>query len=319
MKAFWIGIFWISGACQIAVAQGYPVKPIKFNYPFSAGSAADSAWRAITIEASKRLGQPIVFINKPGGNGRLVMDAVRNALPDGYTIGLATNGLALSMSLAAPPQQIDVIKQTSTVVVGIETPLIIAGKAGLPYSDFAGLIAYAKAHPGKVTAASAGVGSGSHIGIAVLANRAGIDLTHVPYKGSGPALQAVLAGEVDIDFSDPSIKSYFESGKLVPLAVTSERRWAEMPALQTVGEAGVIGANYSTYMYVFTGSEVPRDIVDRLNAVFNESLNTPEVKDKLERAGWIVRGGTVAQSTSLIAGELQKLRPIISDANIKFD
>lgn len=309
-------------AASGAAAQGYPNRPIRMIYPFAAGSGADAAWRLLAQEASKRLDQPIVFMNQPGANGRLALDTVRRSEPNGYTLGIFTNGMLVVAPLIDPKNLgIEPDKDYVPVMVAIDTPLVLVATAKAPFSDLAGMIAYAKAHPGKLTIGSAGSGSGSHLGIAMFGNKAGIDLLHVPYKGSGPALSALLAGDIDAVFSDVGIKTYIESGKAKGIAVSGTQRSAEIPNLPTLVEGGVSGAVYTTWMGVLAPTGTPQAVIQALNKAFAGALANPEVRSKLQSAGWSLKGdgGSSEQAVQLIKRNLEVYRPIVEAARMTFD
>ena len=307
-------------AASGAMAQGYPNRAINLIYPFAAGSGADVAWRLLAQEASKRLGQPIVFTNRPGANGRLALDSVRRADPDGYTLGAFTNGMLVVAPLIDPKNLgIEPAKDYLPILVAIDTPLVVVGKAHAPFDDLRGLIAYAKAHPGKLNIGSAGSGSGSHLGIAIFGNKAGIDVVHVPYKGSGPALSALLAGDIDAVFSDVGIKPYIESGRLKGIALSGTQRSSEIPNLPTLEEGGVPGATYTTWMGVLAPASTPQPVVQALNKAFNEAVANPEVRAKLQSGGWSIKGGSSEEAVRLINRNLDIYRPIVEAAHMKFD
>lgn len=320
-------LFGCMAACLVALLPGtggaadaYPSRPISLLYPFAAGSGADVAWRLLAQEASKRLGQPVVYNNRPGANGRLALDAVRRADPDGYTLGAFTNGMLVVAPLIDPKKLgIEPGKDYIPVLVAIDTPLVVVATAKAPFNDLAGMITYARSNPGKLNIGSAGSGSGSHLGIAIFGNKAGINVVHVPYKGSGPALSALLAGDIDAVFSDVGIKPHIESGKAKGIAVSGTQRSSEIPNLPTLIEGGVAGAVYTTWMGVYAPPGTPQPVVRALNAVFNDALANPEVRAKLQAAGWSIRGGSTEEAIQAVRQNLDIYRPIVEAARMTFD
>ena len=302
-----------------ALAQGYPNRPISFIWPYAAGSLSDVAWRSIVQEASRRIGQTIVFENRPGAGGRLGFDVIMRAKPDGYIIGAAPNALTTVQPLIDPKLYVEPDKHYVQLVTGIETYLLFVARSSAPFRDLNGLIAYAKANPGKLNAGTPGAGTGSHLAMAMLSARAGIDYTTVHYKGSAPVMTAMLSGEVDITVADPAAKPHIDSGRLVGIATTGPQRWNVFPALPTMQEAGAAGFYFASWHGVIVPIGLPADVGAALNKVFNEALATPELKSRLEAAGWVVKGGTAAEATALIRSELDALRPVIRAANIKLD
>jgi len=300
-------------------AQNYPSRPITFVYGYPAGSSTDSAWRSVALEASKRLGQPIVYENRPGANGRLGLDSVMRAKPDGYTIGVFNNSLLVVQPLMDPKLAIEPGKNYTPVMIGLETYLLMVARPNAPFKDVKGLIAYAKANPGKLNVGSPGSGTGSHLGIAMVGAQAGIEYTHIPYKGAAPALHAMLAGEIDVMFTDLLAKPYIDSGKMLGLGVGGAKRWSLLPKLPTIQEAGLSGFVNSAWSGVVAPAGVPDGVVATLSQAFTEALGVPELRAKLESAGWIVRPGTAQEATALIRADTELYRPVVKAANIKID
>ncbi|MDO8279795.1 MAG: tripartite tricarboxylate transporter substrate binding protein, partial [Burkholderiaceae bacterium] len=297
-------------------------RPIRIIYPFAAGSGADTAWRLLAQEASKRLEQPLVFINQPGANGRLALDTVRRSEPNGYTLGIFTNGMLVVSPLIDPKNfGIEPGRDYVPVMVAIDTPLVVVATAKAPFNDLAGMVAYGRSNPGKLKIGSAGSGSGSHLGIAMFGNKAGIDVVHVPYKGSGPALAALLAGDIDAVFSDVGIKTYIESGRAKGIAVSGTQRSTEIPNLPTLVEGGVTGAVYTTWMGVLVPTGTPQAVIQSLSRAFAGALANPEVRAKLQSAGWSLKadGGSSEQAVQLIKRNLEIYRPIVEAARMSFD
>lgn len=301
-------------------AQAYPARPITFVYGYAAGSSSDVAWRAIVQEASRRLGQPIVFENKPGANGRLGLDTVMRARPDGYTIGGFNNAQLVVSPLIDPKLAIEPGRHYEPILVGVETYLLMVARPGAPFKDLAGMLAYAKANPDKLNAGSPGSGTGSHLALAMVSTQAGIQYTTVHYKGAAPALNAMLAGEIDVMFTDLLAKPYIDAGKLVGLGVSGGTRWGLFPNLPTLKEgAGLSGIQMSSWSGVLAPAGVPAEVSATLNRAFNEALASPELRARLEATGWIFRGGTAQDAVALIKADTEVFRPIVKAANIKLD
>lgn len=303
-----------------AQAQAYPTRPITFIYGYPAGSVSDTAWRSIVQEASRRLGQPIVYENRPGASGRIGLNAVMRATPDGYTIGIFNNAQLVVSPLIDPKLAIEPGKHYAPLLVGIESYLLMVARPNLPFKDMPGLIAYAKANPGKLNAASPGQGTGSHLALAMVSAQAGIDYVIAHYKGAAPTLQAILSGEVDVMFTDLMAKPHVDSGRLLGLGVSGPQRWSLMPNLPTLKEsAGLPSFQAVTWQGVLAPLGLPMDVAVRLNRAFNDALNTPELRGKLESAGWSIRGGSAQEAVALIQADMEVYRPIVKAANIKLD
>ena len=305
--------------CAGAAAQVYPVRPITFVYPYPPGSASDNAYRTIVLEVSKRIGQPLVYENRPGAAGRIGLDAILRAPADGYTIGMLNNVLAVSLPLIDPKTYIEPVKDYTPVVLAVESYLLMVARAGEPFRDIKGLIDHAKSHPGKLNMATPGSGTGAHLVLALLGARSGVSIAHIPYKGTAPATQAILAGEVNLTVTDITAKPHVESGKLLALATTGAQRWASFPGVPTLDEQGQKGVNYSSWSGIIGPPGMPRPLIDRLNRAFVEAMNAPEVRAKLDAAGLTVRGGPPEDWATMIKAELALWRPVILGAGIKPD
>jgi len=310
------GIF---ATASIASAQGFPSKPINFIYPYAAGSNADNAWRLLGQEVGRRLGQNVVHENRPGAGGRLGLDAVMRAAPDGYTIGMFNNVLGVWQPLIDPSIAIEPGKHYTPVSLTIETPLALISNPSRPFKDVRGLIAYAKANPGKLNGSSPGPGTGGHLAIALLAAKGGVQITHVPYKGTAPATTAVVSGEVDLTFTDAASKPLIEAGKVLGLMVGSPTRWALIPQVPSAVDAGLPDFRISSWTGVVGPAGLAADVLDRLTRAFHEAANTPEVKAKLEGTGWVIRAENSAQMTQTIRADIELFRPVIREANIKLN
>ena len=306
--------FWIADARS----QPYPSRPITFIYPYAPGSALDTAWRRIVEEAGKHLGQQMVLENRPGAGGRIGFNAVMNARPDGYTIGQGSNVLSVFQPLIDPANfNVSVGEHYTPIALGVEIHLVLVARPTAPFRSVTELIAAAKANPGKHFGGSAGVATGTHLGLAVLNQMAGAQITHVPYKGNAPALQALLGGEIDLMFTDVAAKPYVESGRLLALGVGATQRWSVFPDVPTIAESGVPGFRNSSWSGVVGPPGLPPAIVTRLNQAFNDALNSPGLRSRLEADGWTVIGGTPEAVARRIRDETEVFRPIIRAADIQ--
>jgi tripartite-type tricarboxylate transporter receptor subunit TctC len=287
-------------AACVAQAQTYPNWPNTFVYAYPAASSTDVAWRAVVQEASRGLG----------------LDIVMRAKPDGYTIGGYSNAQLVVMLLIDPKLAIEPGNDYVSLVLGLETYLLMVARADAPFKDVKGLIAYAKANPGKINAGSPGAGAGSHLGLAMVSTQAGIEYTHIPYKGAAPALHAMLAGEFDVMFTDLLAKPYIDSGRMVGLGVSGSTRWDLFPGMPALQDAGLGGFPSLSGSGVMAPPGIPEDVAARLNRAFNETFPAPEVRARLEATGRILRGGTMQEAPSLIRADIERYRPVIKTADI---
>ena len=267
-------------------AIDYPTRPITLVVPYSAGGGNDAMARVVAERMSKALSQQIVIENRGGAGGSIATRQVAKAAPDGYTLGLGGTGtLAIDPTLY-PNAGYDPRKDFAPVGLIATSPLVILVNPSLPAHNVRELIALAKAQPGKLNYASAGSGSGIHLGTVLFAVAAGIELTHIPYKGTGPALTDVLGGHVTIYFSSlPPAIGLVKDGKLRALAVTGLKRSPTFPELPTVAEQGLPGFEAVLHYGIVAPAGTPRPIIDKLNAALREALGDADVSGRIATEG----------------------------------
>ena len=265
---------------------GYPDHPITLIVPYAPGGGNDVVARAVAEPMSKSLGQPVVIENRAGAGGSVGTRQVAKAAPDGYTLGLGGTGtLAIDPTLY-PNVGYDPRRDFAPVGLIATSPLIVLVNHSVPAHNVQELIALAKAQPGKLNYASAGVGSGIHLGTVLFAETAGIDITHIPYKGSGPALTDLLGGHVQIYFSSlPPAIGLVKEGKLRALGVTGLKRSNSFPDLPTVAEQGLPGFEAVLHYGIVAPAGTPRPIIDRLNAALRAALEDPKVRGHIATEG----------------------------------
>ena len=300
-------------APSIAAAQAYPSKPIKLVVPWPAGGVSDFVARAVVEGMRKDLGQTIVVENKPGATGRIGLDAVRLSLPDGYTLVLAisnTHGVAPALY---PNLPYDPVKDFTPVGVAAIGPLALTVKSSLPVKTLPELVDYAKKNPGKVNFASAGPGSGSHLMGEMLKVMAGIDIVHVPYKGTAPAVNDLAAGVVDLIFEGSAVKPFVTDGKLRVIATTGAKRWSAYPNAPTTAEAGYPKLLSASWFGIMGPKGMPQPIVDKLNHSLVVALKDPQVQTALKNQGVDIATATSpAEMTAFISSEIERWK-----ANLK--
>jgi tripartite-type tricarboxylate transporter receptor subunit TctC len=303
-----------------AFAQTWPDRPLKFVVAAPAGSSIDVLARVIGDRLKDRLGQPIVVDNRPAAGGTAATDFVAKSPPDGYTMVMSFNGpLAfgphLYSKLAYDPQ-----KDLAPVVITSSQPNVLAVTAALPANSVKELVAYAKANPGKLNFASVGNGSSSHLTMELLKATAGIDIVHVPFNGSPPAVTATVQGETQMLFAVMQpLQAQIQAGRLRALAVTTATRFALLPNLPTVAEAGFPGFEALAWNGVLVPAATPRPVVQRLNAEINAILKDPVVKSTLNTQGFELVGGTPEDFANLIRSESDKWAPVIKKTGAKID
>ena len=297
-----------------ALAQAYPNKPVKVIIPFPPGGTLDFVGRALAQKMSESTGQAFVVENRPGGNGFIGADAVAKAPADGYTLLFnASTFTTAPMTTKAP---FDVQKDFSPIVLVAQAPLAVSVNNDLPVKDVAGLIAYAKANPGKLNFAIGSTGSAGHLSTELLRRAGGMEVTIVPYKGTAPAMQDLVGGQIQ-GFIDPLLgaMNFHKTGKLRIIAITSRTRVPTLPEVPTVGET-VPGYEFYSWYGLWAPAGASAEVVARLNAEANKAL-AGDLRDRLVAQGLIVNGGSVADIVRFQRDDMARSQKIITDGNIR--
>ena len=304
----------------VAGAQAWPDKPIKFIVAAPAGSSIDVLARTLGDKLKDRLGQPVVVENRPAAGGTAATDFVAKSAPDGYTMLMSFNGpLAfgphLYTKLPYDPQ-----RDLAPVIVTSSQPNVLAVNASLPAQSLKELVAYAKANPGKLNYASVGNGSSSHLTMELLKSTAGLDIVHIPFNGSPPAVTATVQGETQMIFAVMQpLQAQIQAGRLRALAVTTTSRFPLLPDLPTVAESGFPGFEALAWNGVLVAAGTPKPIVTRLNAELNAILKDAAVKSALNAQGFELVGGTPEDFAHLIRSESDKWAPVIKKTGARID
>jgi len=311
-----LGLLGLIVATPPALAD-YPERPITIIVPFAPGGANDIVARILSEPLAKALGQPIVIDNRPGASGNIGMGAAARAPADGYWILIAATGLAANPSLYAKVP-FDPLKDFVAIADIASFPSLITVRPGLGVNSLSELIAYAKANPGKLNYASSGVGTVPHLAAELLKLSAGIDMVHIPFHGATPALQAVLAGSVEVGLMSMSVTlPQVKAGNLKALAVTGRERWPELPDVATLGEAGFPEAIAEAWQGFLAPSGTPEAVIGRFSAEVVAILQRPDIREKFHAAGFAVVGEGGQALRALITSEVVKWRDVITRAGIK--
>lgn len=296
-------------------ADAYPTRPIRVVDPFAPGGSTEAQARAIGPKLTEAWGQPVVIDARPGAGSALGSQLVAKSVPDGYTLLFNNVGLVTVPSLSKKPPFDPTRDFAPVILVGTQSQIIVVHPS-LP-GTLKEFLQYVKANPGKVNFGSSGVGGSSHLSMEYFKMVAGIDIVHVPYKGSSPASSAILAGEIQLGgFSANAMIQHIRSGKLRALAVTSPRRSALFPELPTAAEAGLPGFEVITWGGMFAPAATPAAIVMKLNQQINAALQAVDVKERFSRIGVEPVGGTPQVLSKLIASEVHRWSKVIADAGI---
>jgi tripartite-type tricarboxylate transporter receptor subunit TctC len=310
---FAVSIFWINSS-----AQSWPTRPLRYIVPFPPGAFNDNLARTLAAELPKSLGQPVVVENRPGGNTIIGTEAAAKSAPDGYTLFGAALPFAVVQSLYKT--SFDVTRDFAPITLAGVTPNLLVANPKVPFDDVKGLIAYAKANPGKLNYASTGNGSSNHLSFELFKSMTNTFVTHIPYTGSAPAVTDLIAGEVQVMFDNtPNVLPQVRAGKLKALAVSSKTRSTQAPEIPTVNESGVPGYDVGVWFGVLTVAGTPPEIVRRLNAETVRILTSPEVKERFGRTGVDVIAGTPEQFSAFLKSEVVRWAKVVQDAGIKAD
>ena len=301
-------------AAGTALAQAYPARPVKFIIPFPPGGTLDLVGRMLAQKMSESTGQTFVVENRPGGNGFIGADAVAKAPADGYTLLFNASTFTTGPMVAKAPY--DVQKDFAPVLLVAQAPLAVSVNNDLPARNIAGLLAQARANPGKLNFAIGSTGSAGHLSTELLKRAGAVDVTIVPYKGTAPAMQDLVGGQIQ-GFIDPLLgaMSFHKSGKLRILAITSKTRVPTLPDVPTVGET-IPGYEFYSWYGLWAPAGTPGEVIAKLNAEANKAL-AGDMKEKLEAQGLIVNGGSVADIVKFQREDMAKSQKLITDANIR--
>ena len=296
---------------SLAQAQAWPSKPVRIVVPFPAGGATDLLARSLGQKLGESLGQPFIVDNRAGANGNIGAAAVARAPPDGYTIMFCTTGPLVFNKIIYRTTPFDPLRDFAPIVLVADVPLLVAAHPSFPVRTLAELVAYAKANPGKVTYSSPGNGSMAHLTAELIQRETGMKLTHVPYKGTAPALNDLVAGVVNISFDlAPTYVPLVKAGKVQALAVTTSTRSPVLPDVPTVIESGVAGYQSSGWFAFVAPAGAPADVIEKVNAITNQYIASPEGQARLAEFGMRPLGGTPQALGAFMVSELTLWRPI---------
>jgi tripartite-type tricarboxylate transporter receptor subunit TctC len=314
-KALAILLLVFSGVVQ---GQSWPSRPIRYIVPFPPGAFNDTLARTLAAELPKTLGQPVVVENRPGGNTIIGTELAAKSPPDGYTVFGAALPFSVIQSLYKT--SFDVTKDFAPITLAGVTPNLLVANPSAPVASVKELIAYARANPGKLNYASTGNGTSNHLSFELFKAMTGTNVTHVPYKGSAPAVTDLIAGQVQVMFDNtPNVLPHVRAGRLKALAVSTKARTAHAPEVPSVDEAGVPGYDVSVWFGVLAPAGTPREVVQRFNTEMVRILNSSEVKDRFSKMGVDVVAGTPEHFSAFLKSEVERWAKVVRDAGIKAD
>lgn len=304
--------------CGTLQAQNYPSRPVRVLVPYTPGGITDVVTRITALELAKGLGQTFVVDNRPGANSILAVDMVSKASPDGYTLGTVIAAHAANQTLYAKLPY-DSVKSFEHVSLLATSPLIVCATNSLAAASVKDLVELARAKPGQLTFASSGIGAAAHLTTELLMATTGIKMLHVPYKGTAPALQDLIGGQIQIMLDTPSsMLPHVRAGKIKALGMTSEKRVAVAPEMPTLIEGGVqvVGG---TWVALLAPAGTPKTIVDKLSREAGAALRRAEIRDRFVQLGIEPVGSTSPELSAFLKSEVEKWAKVIKDANVKID
>lgn len=315
-----LGVVGIAPTSHAQGAGAYPTKPIQFIVGFPAGGVADTVSRIVATALSQRLGQPVIVDNRSGAGGVIGADLIAKSAPDGYTMGLGVSGALTSSVTLNPKLPYDPLKDFALITKLINSPLALVVTPSLKVNTLKEFIALAKTKPGKLAFGTPGNGSAMHLAGELLNELAGIELQHIPYKGSAPVTTDLIGGHIEVAILELSLaKPLMDSGKLKALAVTSSKRATALPDLPTMAEAGVPGYEMLSWLGLLMPAKTPPDILKRISTEVGALLNDPKVREQIAAAKAEPAPGTSEELMETIRKGIQTNGALIKKAGIKPD
>lgn len=315
-----IGLVFVCAAVGAGVhAQQYPSRTVRLIVPFTPGGGTDIVGRLLAAKLSESLGQQVIVDNRPGAGTVIGSELLAKAAPDGHTLILQVNSLAANHTLYRKLPY-DTLRDFTPVILAASTPNVLVVHPSMPVRNVRDFVALAKRRPNEIAYASSGVGGASYLATEMFKLETGIKMIHVPYKGTAPALTAILSGEVQAMIAAlPGTVPNLKAGQLRALGVTSAKRASAMPELPTLIESGIKGFEFATWYGLFAPGGVSRDIVTRLNTSINKILAVPDVKAQFERQGLEPAGGSTEEFARYFKGEVEKLGKVIRASGAKVE
>ena len=301
-----------------ALAQAYPTKPVKLVVPFAAGGTTDIIARVVAGKITPELGQAMIVENKGGGGGVIGATETARATPDGYSLGVATVSTIATVPAIQPKTPYKPLTDFTPIINIAATPNVITVHPSFPAKDYKGFVEELKKNPGKYSFASTGHGSITHLLMELFMSLTGTRMTHIAYKGAGPALNDVVGGQVPIMLDNlPSSLPFIKSGRLIPIVVAAPERLNELPDVPTLKEVGLEPVNRTAFYGIYGPKNLPKDVVEKVNDAVKKTLEDPTVRARIEETGSIIVGNTPAEFAQQIKAEYDIYHKVVEERQIK--